>query len=110
MNSVIVHTFALGLTLGLVTTPVTAGPERGPAVLTLAQVGAPGLSPMQANVARQLPALGFRNVDVRQLSTVQLAQINHLLHSDRSVGDVRRLVAGTLRRGPLQRAVTRVLQ
>jgi hypothetical protein len=46
-------------------------------------------------------------VDVRQLSGAQVAQIYSLVHSNRSAGDVRTLIRGTLQPGILQRLIDR---
>lgn len=64
--------------------------------------GAP-LMGVRANVAQQLRFYGLDGVDVRRLSAGQVAQINALLHSDRSQGDIRALIEATLSRpGRLQ--------
>ncbi|MEL6587204.1 MAG: hypothetical protein AAFY65_10035 [Pseudomonadota bacterium] len=65
---------------------------------------------MRANIARQLPRFGHRNVDVRNLSNAQVAQINSLMHSGRSHGDISSLIGGTLRKGFLQRGVDRIFK
>lgn len=63
------------------------------------------MSGPRAIIARELPHYGFRDVDVRALSTGQVAQIYALLHSNRSHGDKRGLIGSTLSRdGILQRA------
>lgn len=65
------------------------------------------LAGLRASVARGLPTHGFDDVDVRRLSSAQVAQINYLLHSDRSEGDKRGLIRATLRSpGPLQALIT----
>ncbi len=59
----------------------------------------------RADVAVNLPRYGYRDVDVRRLSNGQVAQISALIHSNRSEGDIRSLVASTLRGGALQRTI-----
>lgn len=63
----------------------------------------------RADVAVNLPRYGYRDVDVRRLSNGQIAQISALIHSNRSEGDIRSLVASTLRGGALQRTIVNTL-
>jgi hypothetical protein len=65
------------------------------------------LAGQRAFLRAQLPLLGFADVDVRRLSTAQVAQITHLIHSGRSAGDTRGLIRGALRPGFLQRLIDR---
>lgn len=74
--------------------------------LTVAQ-HAP-LTGQRANIARDLPHYGYRDVDVRSLSTSQVAQIDHLIHSGRSNNAIRGLIGSTLKRGILQRGLDRL--
>ena len=69
--------------------------------------GAP-LTGQRAHVSRELPRYGYGGVDVRRLSSGQVAAIASFLHSGRSEGDVRSLIGGVLRRGFLQRSIDRV--
>ena len=48
-----------------------------------------GLTSLQTDIARELPKYGFRDVDVKSLSTAQVAHIRHLLYSDRGVAHIR---------------------
>ena len=48
-----------------------------------------GRAQLQNAVAQELPVYGFRDVDVRDLSTLQLTQINHLVNSSRSASRIR---------------------
>ena len=67
-----------------------------------ARAAAP-LTGIRANVAQQLRFYGLGNVDVRRLTGSQVAQINTVLHSDRSEGDKRALIRSALSRpGRLQ--------
>lgn len=58
-----------------------------------------GLTGQRAEIARELPLLGYRDVDVRRLSRAQVAHIAYLLHSDKSPGDIRGHVGVALRGG-----------
>lgn len=49
-----------------------------------------------AAVARELPVYGFTEVDPRTLSRAQLAQIHHIMHSDRSESDKRAMIQSAL--------------
>ncbi len=48
-----------------------------------------GTEPMAKGVARELPIHGFDDVDVSKLSAKQLARINEILTSDRSVAQIK---------------------
>ncbi len=56
----------------------------------------PKLTQLQASVAAELPHYGFRDVDVTTLSSGTLAHINHLLHSDKSVAQIRGNIGAVL--------------
>ena len=66
------------------------------------------LTGTRASVARELPRFGFGDIDVRRLSSGQVAHIHGLVYSGRSDGDIRGHISATLRRGLLQRGVDRV--
>ncbi|MEM9581556.1 MAG: hypothetical protein AAGA08_00420 [Pseudomonadota bacterium] len=55
-----------------------------------------GLTPLQADVARELPNYGFTDVDVRSLTPVQLGHIKHLIYSDQSVAKIRGNIGAVL--------------
>ncbi|UWQ18566.1 hypothetical protein [Jannaschia sp. M317] len=63
------------------------------------------LQGLRAHVAQELPLFGFRDTDVRRLSNVQVLHINAALHSGRSRNHISGVIAGTLRKGFLQRAL-----
>jgi hypothetical protein len=54
------------------------------------------LTPIQADVASQLPNYGFHDVDVRSLSSGKLAHIHHLLYSNKSVAQIRGNIGAVL--------------
>ncbi|MBM2575242.1 hypothetical protein JQC91_02895 [Jannaschia sp. Os4] len=65
------------------------------------------LTGARANIAQQLYQYGYGDVDVRRLTTSQVAQINYLLHAGRSGGDTRALIGAALARpGRLQSLIT----
>jgi len=56
-----------------------------------------GLTKMRAGVKMELSTFApGLDVDVDSLSDAQVAQINHLLFSDRSVGDIQGLIRSTV--------------
>lgn len=54
------------------------------------------LTPLQASVAAELPNYGFHDVDVTDLSSGKLAHINHLIHSNKSVAQIRGNIGAVL--------------
>lgn len=53
-------------------------------------------TPLEQSVARELPRYGFKDVDVDQLSSSQVAALYMLVHGKRSHGDKRALIKSTL--------------
>ena len=53
-------------------------------------------TPLEQSVARELPRYGFKDVDVDQLSSNQVATLYMLMYSKRSHGDKRALIKSTL--------------
>lgn len=66
------------------------------ALLASPAVAQSTLTPLQASVAAELPNYGFEDVDVTTLSSGKLAHINHLLHSDKSVAQIRGNIGAVL--------------
>ncbi|MGB3553086.1 MAG: hypothetical protein WBA25_00430 [Jannaschia sp.] len=94
------------------TLPLTA-PATAQTIFVAPQATALPSGPLvgqRADVARELPRYGYGDVDVRRLSSGQVAQIAHLIYSGRSEGDIRGQIGSTLRRGLLQRGVDRVIR
>ncbi|MEM7472483.1 MAG: hypothetical protein AAF340_14125 [Pseudomonadota bacterium] len=54
------------------------------------------LDTLEASVATELPNYGFKDVDVRDLSTGQIAHIHHLLYSGKGVADIRGQIGAVL--------------
>lgn len=54
------------------------------------------LTPLQQDVASELPNYGFNDVDVRSLSPAQIAHIKHLLYSNQSVAKIRGNIGAVL--------------
>lgn len=54
------------------------------------------LTPLQADVARELPNYGFKDVDVRDLSSAQIAHIRHHLYSDNGTAKIRGNIGAVL--------------
>ncbi len=48
-----------------------------------------GLTPLQADVARELPKYGFTDVDVTSLTPAQIGHIKHLLYSNHGTARIR---------------------
>jgi hypothetical protein len=48
------------------------------------------------HLERELPLYGFKDVDVHALSTVQVAHITHLLHSNKSPAQIRGNIGAVL--------------
>lgn len=57
--------------------------------LALALPAAANQTPTRNHLKQELPTWGYRNVDVDGLSSVQVAHIRHLLHSDKSPAQIR---------------------
>ncbi|MFO6464539.1 hypothetical protein ACK8OR_09105 [Jannaschia sp. KMU-145] len=64
----------------------------------------------RVHLSQQLPVYGFRDVDVRRLSAGQVVQLQHVLHSGRSNGNIRWQIDTILNGGLLQRGFDRVLR
>jgi hypothetical protein len=64
-----------------------------------------GLTGQRAHIARELPRFGFRQVDVRTLTNLQVARIDQVVHGNGSHGDIRARIDGIVRRGFLQRGL-----
>ncbi len=56
------------------------------------------LTQLQKSVAHVLPQYGYADVDVTQLSSSQLAQINHLAGSNKGHGDIRGSIGAVIDR------------
>lgn len=48
-------------------------------------------------VEQELPSWGYSDVDVSQLTTAQVAQLHHIMHSDRTHSDKLQLIRSVLR-------------
>ncbi|MGB3408926.1 MAG: hypothetical protein WBA67_15700 [Jannaschia sp.] len=78
--------------------------------MATAQTAGSLLYGQRADIARELPAYGYADVDVARLSTRQVAHISHLLYSDRGTAEIHAMIGSTLRRGFLQRVVDGALR
>lgn len=101
---------AAALTAATLALPVAAQgvfvPPPPSATPPSSAAGSGVLTGQRAEIARELPYLGYPDVDVRRLSNGEVAHIAALLHSDMSRGDVHGHVGTVLRGGGiLQRAV-----
>lgn len=54
------------------------------------------LDSLEASVAMELPNYGFDDVDVRDLSTGQIAHIHHLLYSGKGTAEIRGQIGAVL--------------
>ena len=54
---------------------------------------------LRALVEQHLPAWGYAEVDMSTLSTAQVAQIHHIMFSDRAHGEKEKLIESVLRGG-----------
>ncbi len=54
------------------------------------------LTHLQRTVSTELKTYGFKDVDVRSLSSGQIAHIHHLLYSDRGVAQIRGQIGAIL--------------
>ena len=96
---------ALALSSGSALAQAVPSSQPGPAMIADAPLRGP-----RADLARELPHLGFRDVDVRALSSGQVMQVYSLLYSNRSANSKRLLIRSALSGGGLlQRSVESIL-
>ena len=53
-------------------------------------------SSVKTNLARELPKYGFKDVDLDALSNNKIMHINHLIHSNKSVAQLRGNIGAVL--------------
>ena len=54
------------------------------------------LDTLEASIASELPNYGFADVDVRDLSTGQIAHIHHLLYSGKGTAEIKGQIGAVL--------------
>ena len=58
-----------------------------------------GFTPMQRDVANELPNFGYGDIDVSTLTSEQISEIATLLRSSRGTAEIRGLIGAVLNRG-----------
>ncbi|SFJ09168.1 hypothetical protein [Jannaschia pohangensis] len=107
MNVRTIQTLTAAALVALAITPTTLSAQGVFIDAPTSATSTAGLSGLRREIARELPRYGYRDVDVRSLSSGQVAHIYNLLHAGRSGNDTRNLIGGVLRRGLLQRGIDR---